>query len=292
MTTRHYSPNKGLPAGLKATNLGDLITALKAALITGHETTPSADWELIYESAANNDDNSHRIVVRSKDLSSERRYFEIIDESAAGGKIICWEGWQNGAGREKRTEAFINNTYSDDKTLRIAANRSFCVFETSGSVSAFGDCQPHISTNEKSVILGNKVKPASSSLSYHSISSTNTNGYKYIRTKQVDLICRSFCKEYDGYGPRIATASAPHYAIYNGGDTEASHGGKSPVRQTELLAPRSNGYEFYGVLPIIIYTDNPVSMHNKQVTVNGKLKKVLYMRNIGTQWLPIWVDAS
>jgi hypothetical protein len=277
MTARKYADyDKTLPVYNRV--LGDMISALKAALITGYNGTPSVDWELVYESQSNPSDTTKRIAVRSKSVNSEQKIFEITDISRTEGSIKCWDNWSGSAGVNLLMQAKINKNNSWG-SMEIVADEKFVHLVVNACYHGFGDVDVFDTSQNKTVILDRR------STSYIDTdnaiaSSVNESRNKFIDRNGNQYICRSFCKEQIGYGARINWNDPPVYDIYNGGDRgNLTTNILTPVRKTELLkvVSSANRYDCYGYLPMFVYSDNPITMHNRTVEIDGKTK---YLRNI------------
>lgn len=289
MTIKRFASNNGTLPAYNKNNRGDMITAIKAALITGYKDKSSADWELLYESISDPSDNTSRIVVRSKDFKSEQKAFEIIDITAHLGKINCYQDWQDGQGIGLLMSANINKNiswannisiYADDKFVSMFVNNCYTgfgdveVFDSVATQTVLFDCQT-TGENDDDQAIGCSVNP-------HLTGFKTADGFK--------LVCRSFCKNHRGYGAAVSYTGAPHHLNDAGGDTEAlTTGIETPVRKTELLKLQSDNNKFtpYGYLPHMLYTDNPHTMHNKTLLIDGRNIKINKQLAMGSGFLPM-----
>lgn len=290
MTARYYSANTGNMPSVKSKILGDIIIGFKAALVTGYNQKPAAGWQMLYESAANDADNSYRIAVRSQSTASEQKVFEIIDISSTEAAINCWENWQDNKGISLLVSAKINkNCWADD--MFVIADETFVHFTVSAVYHAFGDAAPFDTSKQKTMIYA--MDNTTGHDYEHVIASTrHQNRIKFKDTVGNTYICRSFANEQLGFGSRVSWENAPVYDHYMGGDRNNFESGKiTSIRRTELLKPVNDWYEEYGYLPLSVYTDNPRTMMNKRVTVDGVDKDLAVLFCDGMAALLFLVDV-
>ncbi len=289
MTARYYSAKNGSLPTIDSKKLGDIIVAIKAALITGYNGTQSAGWDLVYESISNNGDASHRIAVRSNAVSSEQRVFEIVDIDTNAGVINCWESWVGDAGSKLLLSRGINKRAIYDNATDIVANESFVHMSINSAYHAFGDIDVFDTVRDKTVILG--ISAASSDDVYLQIASTNNpSKNKFVGVDGKNYLCRSFCKEYTAYG-----AMVDDNQNYAGGDKVLTSGQiigiLTSVRRTELLELDGVCYREFGFLPMSAYTDNPRTMQNQQLMIDNRVQKVVLLDAVGSWYLLCLVDV-
>lgn len=289
MTARIYTYKNGNLPNLQGANVGDLIIALKAALITGYAGTPSAGWQLVYESAANSLDSTYRIVVQSQAIDSEQRYFEIEDISSIKGTIKVWGNWVTGTqtGQNLLMQALINKSQWGSE-FEIAADDKFVNYTVNAGYHCFGDADMFDTTQDNTVIFNMQSTTASDSAA--AIASTsNPNRTRFIDTQGNEYVCRSFCKDLVGYSSSIAYSSTE---VYNGGDRANFVSGiETPIRKTELLKVVGNQYLPCGYVPMFLYTDNPRTMVDKTVSIDGVPKKIVFLGNRSSYHLNFAVDV-
>lgn len=272
MTARKYANHDGTLPPYNKNNLGDMIVGIKAALITGYQDTPSVDWEMLYESISNPSDTSKRIVVRSKAVDSERKVFEITDISDEEGSIKCWDNWLDGAGVGLLMQAKINKFTTWGQNLEIVADEKFVHIVVNAVHNCFGDIDVFDTSQPKTLLLDRNV--ISDVEPQIAIASTvNTSRVQFRDVANNRFILRSFCADYLGFGAKIASANAPVYDIYNGGDRgDYISNINTPLRRVEILKIIGGYYQCYGYLPMLLYTDNPRTMTNKKSVIDGKEK--------------------
>lgn len=288
---RFSSGDSTLPAYNK-NNRGDMIVAVKAALITGYKDKPSADWELLYESSKNPSDTQSRIAVRSKAIDSEQKVFEIIDITAHLGKINCYADWQGNQGINLLMSANINKNISWANSISIYADSKFVSMFVNNCYTGFGDIDVFDSINAQTVLFDcqttrelDDAQAIGCSINPHLTGFKTLDGFK--------LVCRSFCKNHRGYGAAVSYTGKPHHLNDAGGDTEALITGiETPVRKTELLKLQSDNRKFipYGYLPHMLYTDNPHTMHGKTLSIDGKEITIHKQLAMGSGFLPMAVS--
>lgn len=289
MTARYYSTANGTLPPYNKNNLGDMIVAVKAALIMGYKDQQPAGWEMLYESISNPSDTSKRIVVRSKAADSERKVFEMTDISNTAGSIKCWDDWQNGTGVNLLLQVNINkNGWGDG--LEIIANDKFVHLIVNAVYHGFGDVEVFDSTRPKTLLLDMKARDANAGTNAIA-STTNKNKNQYLDAINNRFVCRSFNVELDGYGARIGYNPTDADYFIGGDKYSVPSNIQTPVRKTELMQINGNYFKPFGYLPMLCYTDNPVTMQDKEVIMDGVTKKIIKAFGIGMAWMPFAVDA-
>ena len=289
MTARIYTYENGNLPNLTGANVGDLIIALKSALITGYAGTPGAGWKLVYESAPNSSDTTYRIVVQSQAPDSEQRYFEIEDVSSVKGTIKVWSNWitSTQAGQNLLMQSLINKSQWG-LGFEIAADDKFVHYTVNSGYHAFGDADVFDTAQDKTIVFNMQSTTASDGAA--AIASTNNpNRTRFIDAHGNEYVCRSFCREVFGYSAAI---SRPQTEQYNGGDrADFVSGILTHVRKTELLKIVGGYYESYAFLPMFVYTDNPRTMTGQIVPIDGVAKKIGFLGNRASYHLNFAVDV-
>lgn len=283
MTARYYSTENDTLPPYSKNNLGDMIVAVKAALITGYKDQQPAGWELLYESINNPGDTSKRIAVRSKSADSEQKVFEIGDISNIEGSIKCYDDWIGDTGVNLLMQAKINKNCWGG-AVEIVANESFVHLVVNAVYMCFGDMDVFDTSMQKTIIFD--MQNTNSADYDHAIASTVNQGrtqFRKIDNKR--LICRSFCKDQLGFGSRIYWSASPSYDWYNGGDRgDLITGILTPVRKVELMQIIDMDRRYYcmGYLPMMVYTDNPRTMLDVgQINMDGKNKRLVGIQSDG-----------
>lgn len=289
MAARKYANYDNTLPTYDKNKLGDMIVGIKAALITGYKNAKPAGWELLYESIANTADTSKRIVIRSKAVDSEQKVFEITDISNTEGSIKCWDNWQSNAGVTLLMQVKINKAgWGGD--LEIVANDKFVNLVVNAVYHGFGDVDVFDSTQSSTLLFNmtsSDANAASNAIASNSL--TAKNQFRDVANNR--FVCRSFGREADGYSSRINYNNTDG-DLFMGGDAYSKPSGiLSPVRKTELLQINGNFFKPFGYLPMLCYTDNPVTMQDKKIPIDGVTKKIIKIFGIGAAWLPFAVDA-
>lgn len=164
MTSRLYTvANGGLPnANITAQGMtvaGDLITWLKAALVTGYGGKAGAGWALLYESLTNDEDPSHRIALRSQSLHSERLVFVIEDADGQEAQLKMARDWDEQQHQPLDVFVQLKIHKSGASELRnsgfVLADEKSCWFSAAGIVCFMGDYHGFNAIQPTSLILGN-----------------------------------------------------------------------------------------------------------------------------------------
>lgn len=285
MAKLFVASNGTLPSGVLSAD-GSMIVAIKAALVTGYDGNQSAGWRLVYESIANAADTTNRIVVQSQSVSSEQRYFEIIDDGA-NSKINCYEDWTLDAGVGLLISAIINKT-GPYGGFNIVASDKFVHLVMGAVYHAFGDIDVIESAVSQTVLL--QMKAGSAQSSYYIASTNKKTRNEFVTENGAKLYCRSLAAETQGFGPMIDDNT------YMGGDkvsgSDSASGRSSTLHKIELMKDLGSG-EFgqYGFLPDAIYTDNPQTMADSTLVINNQLKSLKKITCIGSWHLLMAVDV-
>ena len=288
MIHRFSSENGTLPVYDK-NKRGDMLVALKAALITGFKDKPAVEWDLLYESLTNPSDSQSRIAIRSKSTSSEQKVFEIVDINANEAKIYCYNDWQNDTGVDLIMSAVINKNMSWANFITIYADEKFVSLFVNACYYGFGDIDVFDTAQVQTVLWD--CQNSADVDNYHAIAHTLRTDFAGFKTADnAKLVCRAFCANDLGYGARVYRTNSPYYGVCAGGDNETIVTGiETPLRKTELVKLRANSREFlpYGYLPHMLYTDNPHTMHGKVVDVDHKTVKIHKQLAMSNEFLPM-----
>lgn len=156
------STDAGAP--ILTANAGSLNAVLKACLINGYGSKPSAGWELVFENLTN-----HQLVVRSINPESDQCCYSFNDANTRHTVMNGFETWDsvNSMGVNpfnssadqnilKRSEALINNSLpwyviSDDKSCWVLV---FCEAPNYIISNFFGDYIGFNHLKKHSAILG------------------------------------------------------------------------------------------------------------------------------------------
>lgn len=164
MTSRLYTvANGGLPnATITAQGMtvaGDLLSWLKAALVTGYGGKAGAGWALLYESLTNDEDPSHRIALRSQSLQSERLVFVIEDADGQEAQLTMAREWDEQQNQALDVLVQLKIPKSGAEMMRksgfVLADEKSCWFSAAGIVCFMGDYNGFNTMQPTSLVLAN-----------------------------------------------------------------------------------------------------------------------------------------
>lgn len=258
--------DEGFPA---ITTVADVITALKAALITGYGSKTSAGWELLYDSTANASDTSNRLVVRSKSPASEQMVYELcVDGSSI--KINAYKSFDaaSKAGVAKWHSTYLVTINLSRKKVDILADDKICYVAIHGAWAFFGDFVPHNSQYTQSICHGHPSSTADTGNALTLPSTTHTSNEAIVDKNGVKYYCRSYIsnEEY-GFGSRIGYNNSVLFGfVLRDGDVPLLY-------KTELMCRANGKWCFAGYLPYLFYCD--VGIAETTTIIDGQPKRVI-----------------
>ena len=257
---RVYSyKNGGLPSD-DFLNNGSLLSALKAALITGTSKKTAAGWRLVYESIANQQDAKARIVVQSQSANSEQMYYEIVDGGIV--EITMYERWDMSTltGSGKSSKVYIKKIAWDGDNV-IIANDRFVWLSITHISACFGDYDSYTPNEPKSILLGS-LTPAD----YRAVPAHSNNIEVYDRAI-VDIDNRQFClrhyrQGFRGWSLSIGFDEKMQDYVYPNSDSAML------VKSVELGIGEYDNFKTKGLIPFLVYCDKLIG--TGAVVENGK----------------------
>ena len=303
MTTRFFSTYNGSLPKLSPDVLGDLISAIKSALITGYAGKDGAGWELVYESLNNSADTTKRIVVRSKAVDSERKYFQIEDINAEEGKITMSAAWDSVNLKPleihatskliKAPGASLNPNYA---VFAIIADEKSVWIQARLTLTFFGDYRSFNSRYSKTLMSIKSDNTLSASVIPSSLSAPNSSSI--VDADGANYLLRAYSPvNSSGWGQSSST-TVPHpdtnhsWNVTPASDdfTKQREGDPLYVRPVELLYKISTGgFAVAGEIPHLVYVDGRPN-NTDSVFIDGREMIFIHLFNRATGYIYFVVD--
>ncbi|STZ63941.1 Uncharacterised protein [Moraxella lacunata] len=247
MATFYTKKDKDAPAVSTAV---DVINFIKAALVVGYGDKPAAGWRLLYDSNAEQNQTTRRIIIRSDSAASEQKIYEF----AISGSQLMLNAYHTYDETQKTAVGLwhsivVNLAAINGDRMEVCADEKFCLFGLHGMWQGFGDYISDNTQYTQSILFGSNINffgaERQSTLS-------STNNPNNILIKDADgntYVCRSYSREEAGYGSRIGWSNAViHANVLREGSTPR-------LLKTELMLKTDRGYAFAGYMPFLYYAD-------------------------------------